>query len=360
MRNNAGLLPDLIPCLPNRIISKIPGAVLAVYFIVTLPIYCVAAWFVLTFRSCLEPWMKARACRAEKERQKTETKIAIMSHTPKILGPRRGRALSIGRPETPTKIEVTPEVGAPTNIWKTTVDEQENCRLFKLPFELRRQIFEEVLGGYMIHIFFMENYLPMSHSRCKSEREGKCACQVFGKGQWKAYQPRTRKQKGAVDQWGQCELLALSKTCRRIYSETIEILYGCNTFDFNSIIEVFRFSLTVLPERMQLMKDVRWKYIGIYDGINPRYMSHKRFAYPRIGNGDERICKKMPWLGCRRSDEEDEEEDCSCLTCWTPVETPDVEQQQLVIYNWLMRLAEEREAEKILEESPRSSGTFDD
>lgn len=218
MKKHPSLLPHLIPCLPPRAISRIPTGVLVVYFIFTLPFYCLITSFLLTFMSCLQPWIRSTMCKRDKKRQAEENKQAIINHTPKILGPRKGRSLSIGKPEPEIHFDgtPTPTTGAPKSTWKITTDEQANCSLYKLPYELRRQIFEEVVGGYMIHIYFMEKYLPMAHSRCKSEREGKCECRVFGKGQWRAYQPRVLKQKGAVDQWGQCDLLALSKTCRRM------------------------------------------------------------------------------------------------------------------------------------------------
>ncbi|CZR63881.1 uncharacterized protein PAC_13778 [Phialocephala subalpina] len=391
MRRSPSLLPDLIPCIPNTIIAKLPTPVLAIYFIFTIPFYCILGVVYHTFQSCLEPWVKSRECKREKRRQEQETRNAIIKHTPSILGPRdgpgAGRPLTIGRPEeavtvtevasgTEMEVEAKVEVedgaiGAPKSLWKRRTDEQSQCHLFKLPLEIRNQIWEELITGYTIHIFFVENYLPMGHSRCKPEGGRSCACQLEAK-QWRAYQPRSLKQKGAVDAWGQCELLALPKTCRRIYSETIELLYHSNTFDFNSIVEVFRFSLTVLPDRIQVMKNVRWKYAGIYDSVNPRYVSVKRFGvYPRIGEGEEgRICNKRPWLVCRKSpeDEDIDQTACSCLSCWTPHVGIEVEEQQLVIYNWLMALVDMREREKILErekkvsfdssECPTSSGTL--
>jgi hypothetical protein len=37
------------------------------------------------------------------------------------------------------------------------------------------------------------------------------------------------------------------------------VLYTANTFDFESLSQVLRFSITVLPERMKLIRDVQWK-----------------------------------------------------------------------------------------------------
>ncbi|KAE8444839.1 hypothetical protein EG329_014194 [Mollisiaceae sp. DMI_Dod_QoI] len=143
------------------------------------------------------------------------------------------------------------------------------------------------------------------------------------------------KQKGALDYWGQCEIIALSKTCRRIYSETIELLYSSNTFDFNSIIEVFRFSLTILPDRMRVMKNVRWKYGNVYGGVDPSHISPRR-EFPRVFRAQEKIWKEKPWLECRKP------ENCSCLSCWTPREGFDAREQRWVIYCWLRRLIDEK------------------
>jgi hypothetical protein len=202
--------------LPRKFVDKIPVPVLWVYFILTLPLYCLATCFILTFLSCLQPYIRSYLCKRDNKRRREKNRKEIIDHTPKILGLRKGRSLSIGKPEFPIETNITPTVGAPRDKWKTTTDEQANCGLFKLPYELRRQIFEEVVGGYMVHIYFMEKYLPMAHSRCKPAREGKCECPCFENGLWRAYQPRVKKQKGALDEWGQCELLAISKTCRRM------------------------------------------------------------------------------------------------------------------------------------------------
>ena len=50
---------------------------------------------------------------------------------------------------------------------------------------------------------------------------------------------------------------SMLNVCR--YSEAIEILYKENTFDFDSLNDVLKLSLTLLPERMRLIKSVQWK-----------------------------------------------------------------------------------------------------
>lgn len=82
---------------------------------------------------------------------------------------------------------------------------QEQSGLFKLPLEIRRQIYKEAIGKYKIHISFNQTYRKMGHQRCR-HRDGldcfKRHCTVL------------HKQKGARDAWGQVDLLALLQTCR--------------------------------------------------------------------------------------------------------------------------------------------------
>lgn len=60
--------------------------------------------------------------------------------------------------------------------------------------------------------------------------------------------------------------------CR--YSETIHLLYQKNTFDFEATTDVLRFSRVILPERMQLIKDVQWTYVAC--------ISRPSFKFPNI------------------------------------------------------------------------------
>jgi hypothetical protein len=43
------------------------------------------------------------------------------------------------------------------------------------------------------------------------------------------------------------------------YGEAVDVLYRENTFTFPKLGEVLKLSMTVLPERMALIKSVQWK-----------------------------------------------------------------------------------------------------
>ena len=85
--------------------------------------------------------------------------------------------------------------------------EQRDSPLSKLPPEVRRQVWEEVLGEYVFHIRFLEAYRKMGHVRCKTRYPEVC----------KERECRMRsKIRGAEDEWGVVDLLALLRTCRWI------------------------------------------------------------------------------------------------------------------------------------------------
>jgi hypothetical protein len=84
-------------------------------------------------------------------------------------------------------------------------DQQLQSPLFMLPLEVRRQIYEEVIGGYTIHIYHLEAYKRMGHVRCKDSCSEFCTARSM------------YKQKGAPDSVGNISLLAPLLSCRRMY-----------------------------------------------------------------------------------------------------------------------------------------------
>ncbi|KAH8667485.1 hypothetical protein BGZ60DRAFT_431719 [Tricladium varicosporioides] len=213
------------------------------------------------------------------------------------------------------KEEVTPmptpkELPTP----KVTHLQQDSSFMTKLPYEIRQQIYRETIGGYVFHIYFVDAYRRMAHLRCKHQDPDRCEKRDC----------RNRlKQQGAKDKWGQCDLMALLQSCRIIYSEAIDLLYKCNTFEFMDIENVLRLSMTILPERMKLITNIRWKYGLISNhSIAPDeiYLS----LLMHIANYHHRICPvhnfqdTTPWLKCVAT--EDDGEGCSCVGC-LPLQT---------------------------------------
>jgi hypothetical protein len=191
-------------------------------------------------------------------------------------------------------------------------DPQEQSFFFKLPEEIRRQIYGELISGYTFHIRYIEAYRRMGHTRCKTKLPDTCKCLYYV------------RKKGVPDEWGQADLLAPLQTCRRMYStvistphewvatnpknrysEGIEMLYRRNTFDFESLAAVLKLSLTILPERMQMIKLVQWRYAWPIRGFWPGSFN------PAIANFERKGTQTtLPWLACCSPDSP-----CTCIAC---------------------------------------------
>jgi hypothetical protein len=155
----------------------------------------------------------------------------VLRTTPRPLEPRLERHLTIGREilvekeenmevlsEKREEVEVLKEkkeeqieiVKGKSEIGRT--DDQMESPLFKLPLEIRRQIWEDTLGGYVFHIYFVQAYRRMSHTRCKARSPEPC------KGGDLSLSPCRANFKvlGARDQWGHSNLISILQCCRRM------------------------------------------------------------------------------------------------------------------------------------------------
>ena len=205
--------------------SVIEGTLTVVATIFFLPCIClvgggiVARDLIIKARAYERP--KTRRSRESKERQKE-----IIRSTPRKVGPRLERHLTIGRPEAEAndvaKDEAKDEAVDLAEVkgiqmvdlkdvgmkrLMTVTDQQENSVFFQLPLEIRRGIYKNVLGGYVIHVYFVEAYRRMGHTRCKSRAPEVCKgvpCKQIV------------KVKGAKDAWGNIGLLPLLQSCRRV------------------------------------------------------------------------------------------------------------------------------------------------
>jgi hypothetical protein len=162
-------------------------------------------------------------------RQAEEKRKEVLRSTPRVLEPRLERHLTIGRKVIISEEEEVgvavgvEEIGEKGNdglvvrekkkVVAATTDDQMQSMLFQLPLEIRRQIWEETMGGYVFHIYFVQAYRRMSHTRCKTREPEMC------KG--RDTPPRepcrnTFKVPGAKDAWGHSNLLSVLQSCRRM------------------------------------------------------------------------------------------------------------------------------------------------
>lgn len=161
-----------------------------------------------------ELFSKARNYERRKKRWQREGKerwSQMMRTSPKTLEPRLERHLTIGRPEPKSKDCEGEEWQEGDDVkaskMPAATGAQRESLFFKLPLEIRRKIYGEVLGHHVIHIYFVEAYRKMSHTRCKLRFPDVCRrleCR------------HNIKIRGAQDQWGNISLLPLLQSCRRM------------------------------------------------------------------------------------------------------------------------------------------------
>ncbi len=158
--------------------------------------------------------------------------------TPKFLGPRLEGCLTIGREEgvPPGLTDENPVMDSSKkrkswkNVWKPSkakdaedqgikmmeepkrrkTNDQAQAPFFKLPLEIREQIYKEVLGGFVIHIHFLEKPRQggpkrMGHSRHKRDSLVYCFCREL-----------YRSSMGVVQLWNRSNLLPILHSCRRM------------------------------------------------------------------------------------------------------------------------------------------------
>ncbi len=146
--------------------------------------------------------------------------------------------------------------------------EQTQSPLFKLPPELRCQIYGEVIGNKTIHIV-QRSRDKLGHTICRCNnppcqeqcREDGCRGTKLPSGIYAIF--------GA----GSGGILPLLKSCRKMYglyllltlqdayllryADAIEVLYGSNIFDFDSMESLISFSTAVLAKRFDSIQHLQ-------------------------------------------------------------------------------------------------------
>jgi hypothetical protein len=149
-------------------------------------------WTKDTARSVYTRIKKFETPRAKKRRRKLDNHMrsAIM------LAPRK-RNLTIGKPDLDLLTLQPPQVPRRT-------DNQYQSPLFKIPFEIRQQIYGYVISGYLIYLHYRQDYRSPYPRRCRD-------------GDRCSYCKRSRRDRAeSLDLFGSNHLLALPKTCRKM------------------------------------------------------------------------------------------------------------------------------------------------
>ncbi|KAH8802731.1 hypothetical protein F5884DRAFT_480604 [Xylogone sp. PMI_703] len=197
-------------------------------------------------------------------------------HEPTPLPVRRKRSLTAPLPPLEASDGVLKMVRRSRQ--KTDAVQADCLFLNRLPVELRRVVYEEVLCGgaggrrrRVVHILRKNGRL--GHWRCRMQR-GHRLCDSEGDrclGGWLVYKARMRNadRDGRLDLLTDDGLLPLLRTCRMIYSEAIDILYSGNTFHFHDPGDIRFFSRTILPHRLASIRSLMLDWEGNFSIFNP-------------------------------------------------------------------------------------------
>lgn len=186
--------------------------------IVCLPCICVIGTCVLVSH-CYYSFSSYELPSTRRKRQREYEERERRRRTPRVLAPRVGEvdALTLGnegvsipglgskiRRRDEEDIEMDIDMAKAKGAKRTEL--QDQSPLFALPLEIRRQIYEDAIGGYILHIFTLDAYRRVSHARCKtaSPSPASCSCTLMS------------RQPGVADDWGNTNLLSLVMSCRRM------------------------------------------------------------------------------------------------------------------------------------------------
>lgn len=172
-----------------------------------------------------------------------------------------------------------------------------NCPLLtRLPPEIRLEIYRYVLGDNILHL--VQGVKRISHVRCRATTETDYvrSCRPL------AANTAGRLLPGSTSNGN----LALVKTCRQIYRESMHILYATNAFDLDYPTTLFYFAESIRPQHLAcitklhvylpIVAQLWFSHIDDYPGRTPPYdyTSWMRFWHiiaiqmPRLA--DLRLC----------------------------------------------------------------------
>ncbi|KAK6433691.1 hypothetical protein LTR95_010133, partial [Oleoguttula sp. CCFEE 5521] len=124
--------------------------------------------------------------------------------------------------------------------------EQEDSPFFaSLPLDIRMIIYDMVLGGMTFHVSAGDNHSRIFHLICQDPSRITQTQQHDRCHQSQLKRPSSAPREDSKHATG---LLPWLTTCRRAYSETIDLLYSANRFEFTQIHTSFRFLTRMIPQ----------------------------------------------------------------------------------------------------------------
>lgn len=136
----------------------------------------------------------------------------------------------------------------------------------KLPLEIRLQIYQYMLGnGGPIHI--LRKHRKLAHRLCRAYGTNPPKTCVEAECWGARYTTGRMVQNLGIPLWREVGdvadrgLLDPVLTCRRLYSESISILYSHNTFDFDQRESLYSLSITILPDRFNMIRSIQLHHL---------------------------------------------------------------------------------------------------
>lgn len=139
-----------------------------------------------------------------------------------------------------------------------TDNAQLHSRLFNtLPPEIRLRIFELAVAGRILHVTRMPTRL--CHVTCPQPWGG--SPQLYSCWSTEGQESGFHHEVVCIDRFrDRDDLLDLAKTCRRMYYDTINLLYTRNLFDVSSPKIMTFLQQTVLPHRFNTIRSLQLSY----------------------------------------------------------------------------------------------------
>ncbi|KAF2495742.1 hypothetical protein BU16DRAFT_618497 [Lophium mytilinum] len=153
---------------------------------------------------------------------------------------------SPNRPRTDGRNQVSIPPHASTSLLSKEPSPQPQSPFFRLPIELRQEIYELVLGCSNVHIVLRHGNQIVRHTRCIcASCPGAATYPERGMSSWQ----RDWNCDTAKYDWGGDRVSPqLLRTCREVYAESIEFLYSSNIFSFRSPYTLERFVDGLTPQ----------------------------------------------------------------------------------------------------------------
>ncbi|KAF2109839.1 hypothetical protein BDV96DRAFT_225827 [Lophiotrema nucula] len=187
------------------------------------------------------------------------------------------------------RLSVSEDSGLVDERSKMVTENQLQSLLFKLPYELRRLIYEEVVGDLAVHVTKMDDKLcaypctdahKLIRQRCwlKPARLSLTGKAVRPGIPFQFHDPGIG-------------MMGLLMSCRRIYTEFVGVLYCEPTFIFESYRSMLSFCASILPERFNKITSVHFDNttINIQPHIRQLYNQGSYLDLRKIATRNNRL-----------------------------------------------------------------------